>query len=92
MAFGSSLEPPSVEGWAASVQSEARARGEAICSLRLGRDGARDALAGQDDPREARLTRARARCTVPYWSGLYHMTHEPYETAVDTRLLHNHHT
>ena len=27
MAFGSSLEPHSAEGWAASVQSEARARG-----------------------------------------------------------------
>ena len=43
----------------------ARAR-PAIFSLRLGLDGAQDALAGRDDPWEARLTSARARCTVPY--------------------------
>ena len=43
-------EPPSAEGRAASVQSEARARGAAICSLRLGCDGARDALASSDVP------------------------------------------
>ena len=65
---GGAGRPSSVRG--------ARAR-PAVCSLRLGREGSRDALAAQDDPQEARLARARARCTVPYWSGLYHTIHEP---------------
>jgi len=92
MAPGTSLEPRSAEGWAALVQSEARARGRQSARSAWVVTARETLSLAATYPREARLTRVRARCTGPYWSGLCHLTHEPYGTAVDTRWLHNHHT